>query len=55
MQADALATVMMVMPPVEAMALAERLRLRALLILHQHDGPDGGRYEVRRSRAWPDR
>ena len=34
MQADALATVLMVMPPAEALALAERMRLRALLIGH---------------------
>jgi thiamine biosynthesis lipoprotein ApbE len=47
MEADALATVMMVMPPAEAMALADRLRLRALLIGHA-----GGNYEVQRSVAW---
>ncbi len=47
MQADALATVIMVMPPAEAMALAERLRLRVLLIEHA-----GVNYEVRRSAAW---
>jgi thiamine biosynthesis lipoprotein len=47
MQADALATVMMVMPPAAAMALAERLRLRVLLIDHT-----AGSYEVLRSNAW---
>jgi len=47
MQADALATVLMVMPPAEAMALAERMRMRALLI--------SGSYEVQRSGAWPAR
>ena len=34
MQADALATVLMVMPPAEALALADRMGLRALLIGH---------------------
>ena len=34
MQADALATVLMVMPPAEALALADRTGLRALLIGH---------------------
>lgn len=47
MQADALATVMMVMPPADAMALAERERLRALLITRV-----GARYEVQRSASW---
>lgn len=47
MEADALATVMMVMPPSEALALAERLHLRALLIRHA-----GGNYEVLRSATW---
>jgi hypothetical protein len=37
----------MVMPPTEAMALAERLRLRALLIGHT-----GGSYQMLRSGAW---
>ena len=47
MQADALATVMMVMPPTEAQTLAERKRLRTLLISHVD-----GRYQVHRSAAW---
>lgn len=47
MQADALATVMMVMPPAEALALAERLRLPALLIGHAD-----AKFQVRRSAAW---
>jgi thiamine biosynthesis lipoprotein len=47
MQADALATVMMVMPPAEAMALAERERLGALLITHVD-----AKYQVRRSAGW---
>ena len=47
MQADALATVMMVMPPAEAMALAERERLRVLLITHVE-----ARYQVQRSAGW---
>jgi thiamine biosynthesis lipoprotein len=55
MQADALATVMMVMPPADAMALAARMNLRAMLILHQDGGNTGGTYEVRRSGAWPSR
>jgi thiamine biosynthesis lipoprotein len=47
MQADALATVLMVMPPAEALALAERSGLRALLIAH------AGKYTVLRSAKWP--
>jgi FAD:protein FMN transferase len=47
MQADALATVMMVMPPAKAMALAERERLRVLLITHVE-----ARYQVQRSAGW---
>jgi thiamine biosynthesis lipoprotein len=47
MQADALATVMMVMPPAEALALAERTGLRALLINHAD-----GKYTVLRSTGW---
>ena len=47
MMLAALATVMMVMPPEEALALAERERLRALLIEHA-----GGKYRVLRSTAW---
>jgi len=47
MQADALATVMMVMPPAEALALAERLRLPVLLIGHADT-----KFQVRRSAAW---
>jgi thiamine biosynthesis lipoprotein len=50
MQADALATVMMVMPPAEAMVLAERLRLRALLI--GRPAGQAGPYQVQRSAAW---
>ncbi|HEU4778958.1 MAG TPA: FAD:protein FMN transferase [Steroidobacteraceae bacterium] len=48
MQADALATVLMVMPPMEALALANALRLRALLI-----GQADGKYRVRRTAGWP--
>ncbi|HEU5137960.1 MAG TPA: FAD:protein FMN transferase [Steroidobacteraceae bacterium] len=48
MQADALATVLMVMPPALAMDLAERSGLRALLIEHA-----GGKYTVLRSTGWP--
>ena len=47
MTADALATVMMVMPPADALALAARKRLRALLIEH-----DAGKYRVLRSNAF---
>lgn len=47
MTADALATVMMVMPPADALALAGHERLRALLIEH-----DAGKYRVLRSPAW---
>jgi thiamine biosynthesis lipoprotein len=47
MEADALATVMMVMPPTEALTLAERLHLRTLLIGHA-----GGSYQMLRSGAW---
>jgi thiamine biosynthesis lipoprotein ApbE len=47
MQADALATVLMVMPPGEAMQLANRLHLPALLIGHV-----GGTYRLSRSAAW---
>jgi len=47
MQADALATVMMVMPPAEAMALAARERWRALLISHID-----AKYQVQRSEGW---
>jgi thiamine biosynthesis lipoprotein len=49
MEADALATVLMVMPPADAMALAERRQWRALLIGHAD-----GRYDVQRSAAWRD-
>ena len=48
MQADALATVMMVMPPDQALALADREHLRALLISHLD-----GKYAMRRSANWP--
>ena len=47
MTADALATVMMVMPPADALALAGHERLRALLIEH-----DAGKYRVLRSPTW---
>lgn len=47
MTADALATVMMVMAPEDALPLADRTQLRALLIGHT-----GGKYEVLRSAAW---
>jgi thiamine biosynthesis lipoprotein len=47
MHADALATVLMVMPPAEAMALAQRDRLRALLITHAD-----AKYQVQRSAGW---
>jgi thiamine biosynthesis lipoprotein len=49
MQADALATVLMVMPPVEAIQLANRQQLPALLIGHV-----GGAYRLSRSAAWRD-
>lgn len=48
MQADALATVMMVMPEAEAMALADDLGLPVLLVSH-----GDAKYRVRRSAAWP--
>ena len=47
MQADALATVMMAMPPEEAIGLASRLQWRALLISHA-----GAGYRVVRSATW---
>jgi len=47
MQADALATVMMVMPPAEALALADRMGVRALLIGHAET-----KYRVQRSASW---
>jgi len=47
MQADALATVLMVMPPGDAMQLANRLRLRAMLISRS-----GGAFRLSRSAAW---
>jgi thiamine biosynthesis lipoprotein ApbE len=47
MTADALATVMMVMAPADALRLADRTQLRALLIGHTD-----GRYEVLRSASW---
>jgi thiamine biosynthesis lipoprotein len=47
MQADALATVLMVMPPAEALALADRRHVRALLIGHAD-----AKYQVRRSASW---
>jgi len=48
MQADAIATVLMVMPPADALRLADRMRLRALLI-----GRHGAAYDVVRSATWP--
>lgn len=48
MQADALATVLMAMAPDEALALANRRRLAALLI-----GRHGADYLVTHSEAWP--
>ncbi len=50
MQADALATVLMVMPPGEAMQLANQLQLPALLIGHVD-----GAHRVSHSAAWQDR
>ena len=47
MQADALATVLMVMPPAEALALADRMGVRALLIGHAET-----KYHVQRSASW---
>ena len=47
MQADALATVLMVMQPDEAIALANQRGLRALLI-----SSDGAAYGAKHSRAW---
>ncbi|HEV7609731.1 MAG TPA: FAD:protein FMN transferase [Steroidobacteraceae bacterium] len=47
MQADALATVLMAMPPDEAMALANRLQWRGLLISLVDDS-----YHVKRSASW---
>ena len=49
MQADALATVLMVMPPVDALRLAEQLRVPALLISRE-----GAGYRLTRSSAWRD-
>lgn len=50
MEADALATVLMVMEPAGAIALAQRQNLRALLI-----GREGGGFAVWRSANWPGR
>jgi thiamine biosynthesis lipoprotein ApbE len=47
MQADALATVLMVMPPAEALALADRMGVRAMLISHSET-----KYQVQRSASW---
>jgi thiamine biosynthesis lipoprotein len=47
MQADALATVFMVMPPEAALALADRLRARALLIARESGG-----FSLSSSQAW---
>jgi thiamine biosynthesis lipoprotein len=49
MQADALATVFMVMPPDEALRLADELATPALLISHA-----GAGFQLTRSRAWRD-
>jgi thiamine biosynthesis lipoprotein len=48
MHADALATVLMVMPPAEALALADREHWRGLFISRVD-----GNYQVRRSAGWP--
>jgi thiamine biosynthesis lipoprotein len=50
MQADALATMLMVMAPDAALALANRRRLRALLIEREP-----GRFSLQPSRKWRDR
>jgi FAD:protein FMN transferase len=50
MQADALATMLMVMAPDAALALADRWRLQALLIEREP-----GRFLLRPSRKWGDR
>lgn len=47
MQADALATMLMVMPPDEALALAGQRKIAALLIARE-----GGGFRMRASRAW---
>jgi len=47
MQADALATVLMVMSPAEALALADRMDVRAMLIGHAET-----KYLVQRSAGW---
>jgi thiamine biosynthesis lipoprotein len=49
MQADALATMLMVMSPADALALANRKGLRALLIAR-----DSGRFALLPSERWPD-
>jgi FAD:protein FMN transferase len=48
MEADALATAIMVMPPEEAITLASRLRLPALLLMR-----DEGRFRAVHSATWP--
>jgi thiamine biosynthesis lipoprotein len=48
LRADAVATVLMAMPPDDAMTLANRLKWPALLIGHAGDS-----YRVMRSTAWP--
>lgn len=48
MQADALATVLMAMSPDDSIALANRRRLRALLISR-----DGSEYRAKQTGAWP--
>lgn len=47
LEADALATVLMVMPPAEAMRLANGQRIPALLIAR-----DGGEYRLQPSQSW---
>jgi thiamine biosynthesis lipoprotein len=49
MQADALATVFMVMPPADALRLADDLGIAALLVSRE-----GGGFALTRSRAWRD-
>jgi thiamine biosynthesis lipoprotein len=48
MEADALATVFMVMPPAAAMRLAEEMRVAAFLV-----GRDGPAFSVSKSTNWP--
>jgi thiamine biosynthesis lipoprotein ApbE len=48
LEADALATVFMVMPPEEALRLADSLRTPALLVSRV-----AGEYHLQRGSAWP--